>query len=167
MSNFRSENAQLVIGKVDNGPYTYLINKITNSLLMLRMNEEDKSIAVNAQTNGAWGSEKLLATKDDLTPVNFEFTGGNGSTIVLNKSCRIGKLVVVSLKIKIDTVTKDVATYSGSAKNAGTSFAIGKGGEWSILSSTYAYIGNGVLTVRTEGLAVGDYLHIHGIIILD
>ena len=66
MSNFQSENAKLVIGKVDNGPYMYLINKITNSLLMIRMNEEDKSIAVNAQTNGAWGSEKLLATKDYL-----------------------------------------------------------------------------------------------------
>ena len=66
LSNFQSENAKLVIGKVDNGPYMYLINKITNSLLMLRMNEEDKSIAVNAQTNGAWGSEKLLATKDYL-----------------------------------------------------------------------------------------------------
>ena len=71
LSNFQSENAKLVIGKVDNGPYMYLINKITNSLLMLRMNEEDKSIAVNAQTNGAWGSEKLLATKDYLGVIQY------------------------------------------------------------------------------------------------
>lgn len=71
LSNFQSENAKLVIGKADNGPYMYLINKITNSLLMLRMNEEDKSIAVNAQTNGAWGSEKLLATKDYLGVIQY------------------------------------------------------------------------------------------------
>lgn len=66
LSNFQSKNAKLEIGKVDDGPYMYLINKITNSLLMLRMNEKDKSIAVNAQVNGAWGPEKMLATKDDL-----------------------------------------------------------------------------------------------------
>lgn len=66
LSNFQSKNAKLEIGKVDDGPYMYLINKITNSLLMLRMNEKDRSIAVNTQINGAWGSEKLLATKDDL-----------------------------------------------------------------------------------------------------
>lgn len=71
LSNFQSENAKLVIGKVDNGPYMHLINKITNSLLMLRMNEEDKSIAVNTQTNGAWGSEKLLATKDYLGVIQY------------------------------------------------------------------------------------------------
>lgn len=74
MSNFQSKNAKLEIGKVDDGPYMYLINKITNSLLMLRMNEKDKSIAVNAQINGAWGSEKLLATKNDLGVT--EFNGG-------------------------------------------------------------------------------------------
>nr|DAK90795.1 MAG TPA: hypothetical protein [Caudoviricetes sp.] len=66
LSNFQSENAKLSIGRVDEGPYMYLINKITNSLLMMRMNENDKSISVNAQVKGTWGSEKKLATKDDL-----------------------------------------------------------------------------------------------------
>lgn len=85
MSNFQSKNAKLEIGKVDDGPYMYLINKITNSLLMLRMNEKDKSIAVNAQINGAWGSEKLLATKDDLSnfvvvrQISADVTIPNGS----------------------------------------------------------------------------------------
>ena len=75
LSNFQSKNAKLEIGKVDDGPYMYLINKITNSLLMLRMNEKDKSIAVNAQINGAWGSEKLLATKDDLGVTQYNAVG--------------------------------------------------------------------------------------------
>ena len=66
LSNFQSENAKLSIGRVDGGPYIYLIDKITNSLLMMRMNENDKSISVNAQVKGTWGSEKKLATKDDL-----------------------------------------------------------------------------------------------------
>lgn len=90
LSNFQSENAKLVIGKVDNGPYMYLINKITNSLLMLRMNEEDKSIAVNAQTNGAWGSEKLLATKDYLGVTQYN---GVGYISLSGKLSNIGEWV--------------------------------------------------------------------------
>lgn len=56
----------------------YLINKITNSLLMMRMNENDKSISVNAQVKGTWGSEKKLATKDDLTPAFTKVGSGYG-----------------------------------------------------------------------------------------
>lgn len=101
MSNFQSENAKLVIGKVDDGPYMYLINKITDSLLMLRMNEKDKSIAVNAQINGAWGSEKLLATKDDLTNLT-----ASGATV--------GGAIISTFKNEAsNTVTKKI-TFSSN-----------------------------------------------------
>ena len=51
---------------------------------MLRMNEKDKSIAVNAQINGAWESEKLLATKDDLENRLAIGSNNNGFYVRLN-----------------------------------------------------------------------------------
>ena len=54
------------IGQVEQGAYIYLRNKVTNNLLMLRFNEDDKKLAFNSEVDGKWGTETELVTKSDL-----------------------------------------------------------------------------------------------------
>lgn len=54
------------IGQVEQGAYIYLRNKVTNNLLMLRLNEDDKKLVFNSEVDGQWGTETELVTKSDL-----------------------------------------------------------------------------------------------------
>lgn len=78
-SDFSAKNASLEIGQVERGAYIYLRNKVTNNLLMLRLNEDDKKLAFNSEVDGQWGSETQLVTKSDLAcgritvPANTEY----------------------------------------------------------------------------------------------
>lgn len=66
------------------------------------MNEKDKSIAVNARINGAWGSEKLLVTKDDLPQVE--------STAVID--CPAGTIREVSVTFPKAFATTPIVVIS-------------------------------------------------------
>ena len=65
-SDFKARDASLEIGQVERGAYIYLRNKVTNNLLMLRLNEDDKKLAFNSEVDGQWGTETELVTKSDL-----------------------------------------------------------------------------------------------------
>ena len=65
-NNFSARDASLEIGQVERGAYIYLRNKVTNNLLMLRLNEDDKKLAFNSEVDGQWGTETELVTKSDL-----------------------------------------------------------------------------------------------------
>lgn len=54
------------IGQVEQGAYIYLRNKVTNNLLVLRLNEDDKKLVFNSEVDGQWGTETELVTKSDL-----------------------------------------------------------------------------------------------------
>ena len=64
-SDFKARDASLEIGQVERGAYIYLRNKVTNNLLMLRLNEDDKKLAFNSEVDGQWGTETELVTKSD------------------------------------------------------------------------------------------------------
>ena len=130
LSHFQSENAKLSIGRVDEGPYMYLINERTTSLLMLRMNEKDKSIAVNAQVNGAWGSEKLLATKDDLgvflTNSGTKAAAYKANTEIVTLKLYAGHTYLVLGKSESSaTVSTISARIVGPSSDYGTIFNLG------------------------------------------
>ena len=65
-SDFKAKDASLEIGQVEQGAYIYLRNKVTNNLLMLRLNEDDKKLVFNSEVDGQWGTETQLVTKSDL-----------------------------------------------------------------------------------------------------
>lgn len=65
-SDFKARDASLEIGQVERGAFIYLRNKVTNNLLMLRLNEDDKKLAFNSEVDGQWGTETELVTKSDL-----------------------------------------------------------------------------------------------------
>lgn len=65
-SDFKARDASLEIGQVERGAYIYLRNKVTNNLLMLRLNEDDKKLAFNSEVDGQCGTETELVTKSDL-----------------------------------------------------------------------------------------------------
>lgn len=65
-SDFKAKGASLEIGQVERGAYIYLRNKVTNNLLMLRLNEDDKKLVFNSEVDGQWGTETQLITKSDL-----------------------------------------------------------------------------------------------------
>ena len=65
-SDFKARDASLEIGQVERGAYIYLRNKVTNNLLMLRLNEDDKKLVFNSEVDGQWGTETELVTKSDL-----------------------------------------------------------------------------------------------------
>lgn len=68
-SDFKAKDASLEIGQVEQGAYIYLRNKVTNNLLMLRLNEDDKKLVFNSEVDGQWGTETQLVTKSDLDKV--------------------------------------------------------------------------------------------------
>ena len=70
-NNFKAKDASLEIGQVERGAYIYLRNKVTNNLLMLRLNEDDKKLVFNSEIDGQWGTETELVTKSDLDKGQF------------------------------------------------------------------------------------------------
>lgn len=67
------------IGQVERGAYIYLRNKVTNNLLMLRLNEDDKKLVFNSEIDGQWGTETELVTKSDikvLKKTDVQFSDG-------------------------------------------------------------------------------------------
>ena len=78
-SDFKAKDASLEIGQVERGAYIYLRNKVTNNLLMLRLNEDDKKLVFNSEIDGQWGTETELVTKSDmkvLKKTDVQFSGG-------------------------------------------------------------------------------------------
>lgn len=78
-SDFKAKDAFLEIGQVERGAYIYLRNKVTNNLLMLRLNEDDKKLVFNSEIDGQWGTETELVTKSDmkvLKKTDVQFSDG-------------------------------------------------------------------------------------------
>lgn len=78
-SDFKARDASLEIGQVERGAYIYLRNKVTNNLLMLRLNEDDKKLVFNSEIDGQWGTETELVTKSDmkvLKKTDVQFSDG-------------------------------------------------------------------------------------------
>lgn len=78
-SDFKAKDASMEIGQVERGAYIYLRNKVTNNLLMLRLNEDDKKLVFNSEIDGKWGTETELVTKSDmkvLKKTDVQFSGG-------------------------------------------------------------------------------------------
>lgn len=70
-SDFKARDASLEIGQVERGAYIYLRNKVTNNLLMLRLNEDDKKLVFNSEVDGQWGTETELVTKSDIPNLHY------------------------------------------------------------------------------------------------
>lgn len=109
-----------------------------------------------------------------IIPLNsntsFEFTASNEVSIINNKSVKVGRVVYVAVKIKIESklTTDSILNFADIAKNQSTTFLIGKGSEWNIDSVVYGYIsGNSILINNSqETISVGDFLHINTVLIL-
>lgn len=113
-----------------------------------------------------WGNPIFLATKDDLTPTDYSVTAGNGKSIVFNKSYKVGNLIIIAAKIKVTTTENTLLTFADSPKNQGAVFLLGKGGEYSVSSAIYGYIGNRAILTQSNQIAAGDYVHVHGVVVL-
>ena len=90
-NNFKARDASLEIGQVEQGAYVYLRNKVTNNLLMLRLNEDDKKLVFNSEVDGQWGTETELVTKSDLV---------KKATVTLNLS-EAGTASILAAKLGI------------------------------------------------------------------
>ena len=101
---------------------------------------------------------------------SFEFTASNEVSIINNKSVKVGRVVYVAVKIKIESklTTDSILNFADIAKNQSTTFLIGKGSEWNIDSVVYGYIsGNSILINNSqETISAGDFLHINTVLIL-
>lgn len=84
-SDFKATDASLVIGHTDIGPHIHLINGISNSLMVLKFNEETRKIIFDSQVNGKWEPETELVTKSDLTNVLQTEAGPQGDRLSLVK----------------------------------------------------------------------------------
>lgn len=116
--------------------------------------------------NSVWQKGKISASKDDLTSTDYSFTAGNGKSIVFNKSYKVGNLIIIAAKIKVTTTENTLLTFADSPKNQGAVFLLGKGGEYSLSSAIYGYIGNGAILTQSNQIAAGDYVHVHGVVVL-
>lgn len=91
-------------------------------------------------------------------------------SIINNKSVKVGRVVYVAVKIKIESrpTTENVLKFADIAKNQSTTFLIGKGSEWDIDSVVYGYISEKSIAINNgqETISVGDFLHINTVLIL-
>ena len=116
----------------------------------------------------AYSMNQAIETLNSNT--SFEFTASNEVSIINNKSVKVGRVVYVAVKIKIESklTTDSILNFADIAKNQSTTFLIGKGSEWNIDSVVYGYIsGNSILINNSqETISVGDFLHINTALIL-
>lgn len=117
------------------------------------------------------GTMTLPAALNKLNSnTSFEFTTSSEVSIANNKSVKVGRVVYVTVKIKIESVPtiEKILNFAGIAKNQSTTFLIGKGSEWNINSVVYGYISeNSILINNSQNtISVGDYLHINTVLIL-
>lgn len=147
-----------------------LADKVANQLIA-------KSMMSNVQVNDAekvptsalaYAMQQSIETLNSNT--SFEFTASNEVSIINNKSVKVGRVVYVAVKIKIESklTTDSILNFADIAKNQSTTFLIGKGSEWNIDSVVYGYIsGNSILINNSqETISVGDFLHINTVLIL-
>ena len=101
---------------------------------------------------------------------SFKFTVSNEVSIINNKSVKVGRVVYVAVKIKIESepTTESILNFADIAKNQSTTFLIGKGSEWDIGSAVYGYIGENSISINNsqKTISVGDFLHISTVLIL-
>lgn len=109
---------------------------------------------------------QLNTTNNNLTASAYSFTAADGKTIVENHSFKVGDLIIVSAKLKVTATGEDLLSFTDTAKNKGTVFVIGKGTEWAIASAIYGYIGDHWISTQSVDISVGDYVHVHGVIVL-
>ena len=109
-SDFKARDASLEIGQVERGAYIYLRNKVTNNLLMLRLNEDDKKLVFNSEVDGQWGTETELVTKSDLDKVakidrstSSAWVGDKDSNMIFNCNFNSKTLTVTFADGKIVT----------------------------------------------------------------
>jgi len=99
--------------------------------------------------------------KDDLTPTKYTgITAVAGMTIVNNSSYRVGKIVVICLKVKIESPNNTVVNITDKILNNGGTSIVGMGAEWGANSSIYAYIGYDSIVINKADVTAGKYLHI-------
>lgn len=99
----------------------------------------------------------------------FAFTTPAEISIINNKSAKVGRVVYVSIKVKIiSALTSEVILkFTNKATNYSTTFMIGKGTEWNITDVAYAYVGESSIVVGSKSsVSIGDYLHINTVLLL-
>lgn len=142
-----------------------LANYMTKSLMSSQNADNTDMVPTLALTNAM---QKSIDTLNSNT--SFEFTASNEVSIINNKSVKVGRVVYVAVKIKIESklTTDSILNFADIAKNQSTTFLIGKGSEWNIDSVVYGYIsGNSILINNSqETISVGDFLHINTVLIL-
>ena len=74
-SDFRANDAYLIIGHTDIGPHIHLIDGISNSIMVLKFDEKTRKIILDSQVGGKWDAETELVTKSDLALLSFTWTG--------------------------------------------------------------------------------------------
>lgn len=151
---------------------------VTNDALTTKLADYmTKSMMSGTQVNDAnhvptsalaYSMNQAIETLNSNT--SFEFTASNEVSIINNKSVKVGRVVYVAVKIKIESklTTDSILNFADIAKNQSTTFLIGKGSEWNIDSVVYGYIsGNSILINNSqETISVGDFLHINTVLIL-
>lgn len=151
---------------------------VTNDALTAKLADYmTKSMMSGTQVNDAnhvptsalaYSMNQAIETLNSNT--SFEFTASNEVSIINNKSVKVGRVVYVAVKIKIESklTTDSILNFADIAKNQSTTFLIGKGSEWNIDSVVYGYIsGNSILINNSqETISVGDFLHINTVLIL-
>lgn len=137
------------------GIWNWIVGKLTNAVIS------------NLQTN----NKTVLGAINELNSnTSYEFTASNGVSIINNKSVKVGRVVYVAVKVKIESVLnlESILNFIDIAKNQSTTFLIGKGDEWYIDSIVYGYLGTNSILINNgrQVISVGDYLHINTVLIL-
>lgn len=137
------------------GIWNWIVGKLTNAVIS------------NLQTS----NQTVLGAINELNSnTSYEFTASNEVSIINNKSVKVGRVVYVAVKVKIESelISEHILNFIDIAKNQSTTFLIGKGSEWDIDSVAYGYLStNSILINNSQNtISVGDYLHISTVLIL-
>ena len=102
------------IGQVEQGAYIYLRNKVTNNLLVLRLNEDDKKLVFNSEVDGQWGTETELVTKSDLQhyPIFYRTNGLKDIALQLYKYSDSTYILQIILITSTFTKTINLAEFT-------------------------------------------------------
>lgn len=113
-SDFKARDASMEIGQVEQGAYIYLRNKVTNNLLVLRLNEDDKKLVFNSEVDGQWGTETELVTKSDLQhyPIFYRTNGLKDVALQLYKYSDSTYILQIILITSTFTKTINLAEFT-------------------------------------------------------
>lgn len=115
------------------------------------------------------GNLTLLQALNQLNSnTRFNVTTSDNISIASNTSIKVGRVVYLAVKLKITGAlsSERVLMFSGNATNKSTTFVIGKGSEWNILSVIYGYLSKDSIAINGNSVSIGDYLHVNTVLTL-